>query len=207
MTKRPMRVGERNERPGSERIFLAMVMAVFVIAFGAVAVIFGVLPVADAVSTALRHQSLVEVAATIQDVQLERGTRRGQEHQRSLRVRYSYVWKGVTYNSTGVSVQHWAGWRDGASWHQKWYDRLERARDSRAPVPAWVANVEPPQAVLDKELRWTRLWLAIPLLLSFGGVCLFFARQLVRLFMGPPRPAGSGRPTRASKKVSKPHFW
>jgi Protein of unknown function (DUF3592) len=186
----------QDERPRSERMVLALVMAVFATAFGAVALVFGALPVADAVSTARRHASLVEVPATIKDVQLERGTRRGQEHQRSLRVRYSYEWKGVTYDSTRVSVQHWAGWRDGASWHQAWYDQLEQARRSGTTVPAWVADEGSPQAVLDKELRWTRLWLAIPLLLSFGGVCLFFALQLVRLFVHPK--AGQRHPSRRS---------
>jgi len=61
----------------------------FMAAFGAVAIIFGLLPIAQAVFTAWRANSLVEVAATINAAQLERGTRSRQQHQRSLSARGS----------------------------------------------------------------------------------------------------------------------
>jgi len=160
------------------------VMAVFMAAFGAVAIIFGFLPIADAVSTVWRANSLVEVPASIKEVQLERGTRAGQRHQKSLSARYSYEWKGVTYDSTRVSVQHWAGWRDGSSWHQEWFDKLDHARKTGATVSAWINAEGPPKAVLDKELRWGRLWWAIPWSILFGGVSVFFGYQFVRRLFG-----------------------
>ncbi|TAG46749.1 MAG: hypothetical protein EAZ30_11950 [Betaproteobacteria bacterium] len=48
-------------------------------------------------------------------------------------------------------------------------------------MPAWVNASDPPQAVLDKELRWARLFLAVPLLVLFGGVSLFFGYHFIRL--------------------------
>ncbi|TAG46750.1 MAG: hypothetical protein EAZ30_11955 [Betaproteobacteria bacterium] len=91
------------------RLFAAIFLMVFIGAFGAIATIFGLLPIADAASTLWRANSLVEVPATVKQVQLSLGSRSTQKHLKSLSVRYSYKWKGVTYESTAVSVQHWAG--------------------------------------------------------------------------------------------------
>lgn len=159
----------------------------FMTAFGAVAVTFGLLPISDAISTAWRANSLVEVAATIKEVRLERGTRVTQKHQRSLSARYSYQWRGVTYDSSRISIQHWAGWHDGAHWHQEWFDRLDQARKTGVTVPAWVNPIGQPNAVLDKEVRFARLFLAIPLLLLFGGVSAIAGYGFVRVLRGRSR--------------------
>jgi Protein of unknown function (DUF3592) len=185
-------------RPTAERVQLAIFLSIFVIAFGAVAGIFGAFPIAQAITTAWRASSLIEVPATIEDVRLDfRGRRRDVSHSvfradapthlKSLSARYSYAWKGVTYQSAQISVQHWAGWHDRASWHEEWFARLEQARKSHTPVSAWVSVDNPSEAVLDKEVRWARLWLAIPLLILFGAVSLFFAVQLVRILFGMGR--------------------
>jgi Protein of unknown function (DUF3592) len=178
---------EVSTRSKSERAFIALFLAVFMAAFATVAFIFGALPIADAVVTVWRGSSLVEVAATIREVRLERDSRRAKEHLKSLSARYSYQWNGATYESSRISVQHWAGWSDGATWHQEWFDRLDAARRSGATVSAWVNPSNPKQAVLDKELRWARLFLAIPLLILFGAVSLFAAMQLVRVLLGIDR--------------------
>jgi hypothetical protein len=182
-------------RPFAERVQLAIILSVLVIAFGTVAGIFGALPIAQAVVTAWRASSLIEVPATIKEVRLDlRGRRRDVSHSvfraddpahlKSLSARYSYTWNGATYESARISVQHWAGWHDRASWHKEWFARLEQARKSQTPVSAWVSVEAPSEAVLDKEVRWARLWLAIPLLVLFGGVSLFAAWHLVRVLFG-----------------------
>ncbi len=177
-------------RPLAERVQLALLISVFVIAFGAVAVIFGALPVTDAIATAWRASSLIEVTATIKEVQLDTRLPKGRNEgtsllgspkTRSLSARYSYVWQGVTHESSRISLQHWPGWYDHALWHQEWFDRLEQARVSQKPVSAWVNAEGSPEAVLDKSVRWARLWLAVPLLVLFGAVSLFFAVQIFRL--------------------------
>jgi Protein of unknown function (DUF3592) len=176
------KLGSKSTQPAQAgRLYASIFMMVFIGAFGAIATIFGLLPIADAASTLWRAQSLVEVPATVNQVQLHLGSRSTQRHLKSLSVRYSYKWKGVTYESTRVSVQHWEGWHDSATWHKEWFDRLERARQSGATVPAWVSTSDPPQAVLDKELRWARLFLAVPLLFLFGGVSLFFGYHFIRI--------------------------
>jgi hypothetical protein len=185
-------------RPLAERVQLSIVLSIFVIAFGAVASIFGALPIAQAVVTAWRASSLIEVPATIEDVRLDfKGRRRDVSHSvfssdapthlKSLTARYSYEWKGVTYESAQISVQHWAGWYDRASWHEEWFARLEQARKSQTPVSAWVSVEAPSEAVLDREVRWARLWLAIPLLILFGAVSLFSGVHLVRVLFGIDR--------------------
>jgi Protein of unknown function (DUF3592) len=185
-------------RPVAERVQLAIFLSVFVIAFGAMAGIFGAFPIAQAVVTAWRASSLIEVPATIEEVQLDlRGRRRDVSHSvfssddpthlKSLSARYSYTWKGATYESARISVQHWAGWHDRASWHEQWFARLEQARKSQTPISAWVSVEAPAEAVLDKEVRWARLWLAVPLLTLFGGVSLLAAWQLIRVLFGISR--------------------
>jgi Protein of unknown function (DUF3592) len=185
-------------RPFVERVQLAIFLSVFVIAFGAVAGIFGAFPIAQAITTACRASSLIEVPATIKDVRLDLRGRRTDithslfrsdkpTHLKSLSARYSYAWKGVTYQSAQISVQHWAGWHDRASWHEEWFARLEQARKSQTPVSAWVSVEAPSEAVLDREVRWARLWLAIPLLILFGAVSLFSGVHLVRVLFGIDR--------------------
>ena len=174
----------------AERVQLALLVSVFAIAFGVVAAIFGALPIAQAVATAWRGSTLVEVPATIKEVRLD--TRRREDvveqlnlgeplRKKSLSARYSYQWKGATYESSRISLQHWPGWYDHASWHEEWFNRLEQARVSQKPVSAWVSADGSGEAVLDKSVRWARLWLAVPLLILFGGVSLFFNVQIFRL--------------------------
>ena len=103
---------------------MAAIWAGLMMPFGAVAVITGVVPMTDAVSTVWCASSLIEVPATIKAVQLDR---RYRSSNQSLSTCSRYVWQDVTYDSCRISVQHWPGWRDGASWHQEWFDRLDRA--------------------------------------------------------------------------------
>ncbi len=198
MRKKKTRETPNASRPFGERISLAIIMSIFVIAFGAAASIFGALPIGQAVWTALRASSLIEVPATIKEARVTARGRRtdvshsiwqtgAPSHLKSLSARFSYEWKGVTYESSRVNAQHWAGWHDRASWHEEWFDRLENARKSQTPVSAWVNAEGSPDAVLDKEVRWGRLWLAIPLFILFGFVSILFAVLLVRVLFGIDR--------------------
>jgi len=90
-------------------------------------------------------------------------------------------------SSSRISVQHWAGWHDGSMWHQEWFDKLEQARKSGAAVSAWVSPDGSPQAVLDKKVRFARLWAAVPLLILFGGVSAIAGYQFVRVLLGMNR--------------------
>jgi hypothetical protein len=62
--------GSNATRPFGERVQLAIFLSIFVVAFCAVADIFGALPIAHAIATAWRATSLIEVSAWIDAVQL-----------------------------------------------------------------------------------------------------------------------------------------
>jgi Protein of unknown function (DUF3592) len=171
-------------RPLRERVQLALILSVFAAAFGSVAIIFGAVPMVDAVSTVWRANSLIEVPATVLEVRLDRYSGRTKEHLVSLVARYRYDWKGETFESSRISVQHWDGWHDSATWHREWFDKLEHARKSQTTVSAWVDADDPLETVLDKEMRWGRPLLALPFLILFSAVSLFSAVQIVRVLFG-----------------------
>ena len=51
-------------------------------------------------------------------------------------------------------------------------------------MSAWVNPDGAPNAVLDKEVRYARLWVAVPLLILFGGVSAIAGYQFVRVLLG-----------------------
>lgn len=200
---KPAKSGKVSGSPASDEIYdlplrkrlpMLAILAMFMIPFGAVAIIFGALPIADAVSTVWRASSLKEVTATVKEVRLDQGTRVGTRNLRSLNASYRYDWNGKTYESSRISVQHWTGWSDRASWHQEWFEKLEDARKTGKTVSAWVNPDTPAEAVLDKELRWARLLLGVPLLVLFGGVAVLAGYKFVRVLFGIRQVQGV-RPT------------
>lgn len=119
----------------------------------------------------------VETPATIQTVALKshRGSKGGVTYE--VACTYAYTFGGREYTSERVGL-------DGSSdnighWHQVTFHRLQEAQARGQPVPCFVNPANPAQALLDREMRFWKLffWLLFPAL--FGGVGLAFASVAV----------------------------
>jgi hypothetical protein len=169
----------------SDRPFFAVMLAVLMIASGAIAVYMGLRPISEMAMITWRANSLVEVPATINDVQRvhKQYGRRLKNSYDAVVVRYSYQWQGVPYQGSRIQPQKWETTND--LWHTQWFQTLEIARQSGAPVPAWVRRDDPAVATLDKEPTWSEgLLLAFVLLIVFSVPTLYFAWLIWRVLAG-----------------------
>jgi hypothetical protein len=131
-------------------------------------------PVSDAVRTAWRASSLVEVPAAVIEVRIDTNRTKygGKGRLKGLYAEYSYEWRGVRHRSSLVSLQQHPGTYNSLEWHDVWFAKLDYARSSRTTVPAWVNPQGAPEAVLDKDVRYEGLWLNAVFVLLFGAISL-----------------------------------
>ena len=158
--------------------------------FAVLAFFIGGRPVADAARTAWRASSLVEVPATVLEARIDgERTRYGSKGRlKALHAEYTYEWQGVRHRSTLVSLQQRPGTYNSLNWHDEWFAKLDLARRTRAPVPAWVSPHGEPEAVLDKDVRYEGMWLSAGVLLLCGGISAVFV--VAALMVGRSRFRG-----------------
>ncbi len=151
------------------KIGVLLFSAVFMLGFGAGGYFAGIVPLWDALNTKWRAPSLLAVQATVADVRLVRGGK----GSNSVRARYTYFWQGVRYASEQISLQQGLQSSDNLSdWHERWFQTLKQAQSSQSTVTAWIDPNNPSDAVLDKEVRYAKVWFAIPFATLFTGVGL-----------------------------------
>jgi ankyrin repeat protein len=156
--------------------------ALFMLGFGVGGYFGGIVPLWDALNTKWRAPSLVAVQATIADV---RHVRSGKGSS-AVRARYTYFWQGARYASEQISLQQGSQSSDNLSdWHERWFETLKQAQSSESTITAWIDPSNPSDAVLDKDVRWAKVWFAIPFATLFTGVGLvagyFFLTTLLSL--------------------------
>lgn len=134
----------------------------------------GVRPLSDAVRTAWRASSLVEVPATVIEARIDTNRTKygGKGRLKALHAEFTYDWQGVRLRSSLVSLQQHPGTYNSLEWHDVWFEKLDRARTSRTTVPAWVDPQGAHEAVLDKDVRYEGLWLNAIFVLLFGAISL-----------------------------------
>lgn len=154
----------------------ALVFAVF-------AYFMGLRPLSDAVRTAWRESSLVEVPATVIEARIDTNrTKYGSKGRlKALHAEFTYEWQGVRHRSSLVSLQQHPGVYNSLEWHDVWFEKLDRARSVRTTVPAWVSPQGASEAVLDKDVRYEGLWLNAIFVLLFGAISLVFVAGTLML--------------------------
>lgn len=165
-----------NPASQSTGLFALVFCAVFVVVPAAVSVVAGWLPMWSVGEAVWRRSSLVEVPATISEVALK--ARKGASKSNRLKywvvARYRFEWQGAAYISTQVT---WPNISRGAEKHNTdLFLALDAARESGAPVAAWVDPQDPSYAVLDKSLPWGWFLIAVPIAIVFSGVAALFGR-------------------------------
>lgn len=173
----------RKDESGASALVGSIAMLLLALLFAVFAFFMGGRPVADAVRTAWRASSLVEVPATIIEVRIDsERTKYGSKGRlKALHAVYTYEWQGVRYRSSLVSLQQRPGTYNSLHWHDEWFAKLEHARSTRTPVPAWVNSQGEPEVVLDKDVRYEGMWLSAGILLLCGGMSAVFVTAALML--------------------------
>jgi ankyrin repeat protein len=162
------------------KIGVLLFSAVFMLGFGAGGFFAGIVPLWDAFQTKWRVSNLVAVQASVVDV---RHSRSGKGSS-AVRARYTYFWQGTRYASEQISLQQGPRSSDNLSdWHERWFETLKQVQTNQSTITAWIDPNNPSDAVIDKEVRWAKVWFAIPFATLFTGVGLaagyiFFATLL-----------------------------
>jgi ankyrin repeat protein len=184
------------------KIFGLVFAGIFAFGFGVGGVLGGLMPLWDAAQTYVRASSLVPVAASLNNVQLVSGDSK----TRGVRAEYSYTWQGERYASDRVSLQQSARGADNlGDWHQRWFNTLDAAYKNKTTVTAWINPNDPTDAVLDKDIRWAKVWFAIPFATLFTGVGLVAAYIFVKILFAKENEFVSqhGKPVELEKNASR----
>jgi hypothetical protein len=120
------------DESGASALLGLIIMLLLALLFAVFAFFMGGRPVADAVRTAWRASSLVEVPATIIEVRIDsERTKYGSKGRlKALHAVYTYEWQGVRYRSSLVSLQQRPGTYNSLHWHDEWFAKLEHAHPS-----------------------------------------------------------------------------
>lgn len=84
----------------------------------------------------------------------------------SLRVNYSYTIQGAKYQAQTVSLD------DSFDSDEGYWRGLEtrvRRENVKRTLVAWVNPAQPEEAVLDRSVRWKKVFFALVFLVTFGG--------------------------------------
>jgi hypothetical protein len=141
---------------------------VFVTVVFACIAILNLRNLSDVVQAAMNRKKLVAVPAQV----LKFGSS-AVHGLLDLRVTYSYKWEGSVRESSMLSSQSPLGPRSRVfrpdqsenEWRSEWLGRIVAAHEGRIELTAWVDPVRPWLAVLDPNIRWTKV--RDVLLLSF----------------------------------------
>ncbi|TAG47967.1 MAG: DUF3592 domain-containing protein [Betaproteobacteria bacterium] len=155
--------------------------ALFAVGFTTGGFFGGIVPLWTAAQSYSLASSLVPVEAKLRSVELARGSKATV----GIRAQYTYTWQGERYASDQVSLQQSKNSTDNiGDWHEKWFAVLSAAHKNQATITAWINPAKPSEAVLDKEIRWAKVWFAIPFATLFTGVGLGAAYVFLMILFG-----------------------
>lgn len=155
-----------------------------------------------------RMQSWVQVQAQLVSANLE--SHPG-EKDTTYRVvaKYRYDYQGGNYTGSRVGISEKSD--NIGNWHQQTYSHLQ----SMQPLLVWVNPNAPHEAIFDRDLRWTKLWIYMIFVLVFGaiGAGLFWLglRKPVAIQEGVPlwlgNPAWRDNQIRSNAKAGVWIIW
>jgi len=173
-------VNGETARAGSQ-LFRLLFCALFVLIPAAVAIAAGWWPLWHVTEAAWRRGALVEVPATVLQVELKSQTSSSKTRTRKywVEVRYAYRWQGRDRIGTQATWPQLRLTSEADS--TALFARLDRARATTNAVPAWVDPGAPDYAVLDTRIPWAALLFAVPIALIFSAVAAGFAMVWVAM--------------------------
>jgi hypothetical protein len=166
------------------RIGALLIAAVFVLGFGLTGIFFGTVPLIKTLHEAWKMQSFESAEAQVVDAKLIYGS----EGTRSVQARYRYLVNGQAYESTRVGLLD-QGSDNIGSWHEDWHGLLEQSRLSGRPIKIWVNPRQPQEALIDRDIRWPKLFFLIPFATLFPAVGLITLWVFVKLLVSPLNPS------------------
>lgn len=118
----------------------------------------------------LAARDWVPVEARLLSVNLQ--TNRDSDGGRTYRViaEYEYFWRGERLVSDRVDLH--PGADNLGDYHRNLHRQLNRAFQAGELVTAWVDPDKPSRVVLNRDMRWARLGMAVCFVLVFGGAGL-----------------------------------
>lgn len=176
------------------RIGLALFLSVFVLAFGAGGLLIGVRPLWHLLQEAPRLQHYVPVPARVLEARMDEDS----DGDPYLVARYQYQHLGRTLTGNRIA------WSLNRTEQFQWHQRLDAARGAGQTVVVWIDPEHPGLALLDRELRWSRLAFLLPFALIFPAISVCALVMLIAVLRGE-RPTNKARAPSAASHTSTLH--
>lgn len=186
--------------------------AVFMLAFGAVGLFFGIKPTLETLAMAWAVQGWQPQPAEVLHAELHesRGSKGGSTYR--VAARYRYVIDDQAYESERIGLDESTGSDNIGDWHERWAERLKASQAQGLKVLAYVDPANPARAVLEPHIRWPMLFFRLPFALVFSAVGLGAAWALVQICRGRPLQPSAARPFAGRRSAAAPlglfaFFW
>lgn len=160
------------ERIGAGVAALAFLLVFGGIGLGAFYVIYGT------IRDGLRAENWLAVRATVNHV--DQGT-----------VTYTYEWQGKKYVGDRAGTFILGGTSEIDDWDDRMEAAITAAQQADKPLMVFVNPDNPSESMVNREIRWKLLLVALPFGLAFGGGGLAAAFLIGRTALGIKQSGGS----------------
>lgn len=162
------------------RIVGIFISGILTLGLGIPGIFFFALPLAKNLHEIWQAQSYEAVPAKVIQAELVYG----KEGARTIHTRYGYTFKGESYESIRIGLFD-QGSDNLGTWHDEWIVRLRASLLNDSPITAWVNPEQPQQVLLDRNIRWPRLFFELPFAILFPVLSLFALRIFIKLLKMP----------------------